>query len=153
MAVAKVTLNGTTLMDTTDATASADKILNTYTAYIKDGTKAVGTATSSEFVVTLTYNTTSEMWEPDCTYAEAYAAYQAGKRIVSKATDYTASFIVYNEDSGGFIYQVDAGFDDFNGTQVYDWGVDYSVYVWTTDGIEVDTSSRVFDTNTKYVKG
>lgn len=43
MAVAKVTLNGTTLMDNTDATASADKILNTYTAYIKDGTKAVGT--------------------------------------------------------------------------------------------------------------
>ena len=47
MAVAKVTLNGTTLMDTTDATASADKILNTYTAYIKDGTKAVGTLVPS----------------------------------------------------------------------------------------------------------
>lgn len=47
MAVAKVTLNGTTLMDTTDATASADKILNTYTAYIKDGTKAAGTLVPS----------------------------------------------------------------------------------------------------------
>lgn len=44
MAVAKVTLNGTTLMDNTDATASADKILSPYTAYIKDGTKAIGTA-------------------------------------------------------------------------------------------------------------
>lgn len=48
MAVAKVTLNGTTLMDTTDATASADKILNTYTAYIKDGTKTVGTLVPQE---------------------------------------------------------------------------------------------------------
>lgn len=37
MVVAKVTLNGTTLMDTTDATADASKILNAYTAYIGDG--------------------------------------------------------------------------------------------------------------------
>lgn len=44
MAVAKVTLNGTTLMDTTDATADASKILSTYTAYIGDGSKATGTA-------------------------------------------------------------------------------------------------------------
>lgn len=46
MAVAKVTLNGVTLMDVTDASASASEILNTYTAYIHDGTKATGTATS-----------------------------------------------------------------------------------------------------------
>lgn len=46
MAVAKVTLNGTTLMDVTDATASAGEILQTYTAYIATGSKATGTATS-----------------------------------------------------------------------------------------------------------
>ena len=46
MAVAKVTLNGVTLMDTTDATADANKILNTYTAYIANGSKATGTSTA-----------------------------------------------------------------------------------------------------------
>lgn len=46
MAVAKVTLNGTTIMDNTDATASANEILSPYTAYIATGVKATGTATS-----------------------------------------------------------------------------------------------------------
>lgn len=84
MAVAKVTLNGTTLMDTTDATASADKILSTYTAYIKDGTKATGTLVPQEntdLIVTLSYNDQTEMWEPDKTYAEVKAAYDAGKTV------------------------------------------------------------------------
>ena len=45
MAISKVALNGTTLMDVTSATASSDKILTGYTAMIADGTMATGTAT------------------------------------------------------------------------------------------------------------
>lgn len=43
MAVAKVILNGTTLMDVTQDTVAADKLLQTYTATKNDGTKVTGT--------------------------------------------------------------------------------------------------------------
>ena len=33
------------------------------------------------FLITLSYNDQTEMWEPDCTYAQVAAAYQAGKTI------------------------------------------------------------------------
>ena len=39
----------------------------------------------STFVITVSWNSTSEMWEPDCTYAQVQAAYQAGKTIVVDA--------------------------------------------------------------------
>lgn len=83
MAVAKVTLNGTTLMDNTDATASADKILNTYTAYIKDGTKATGTAVDCPvFTESFVYDQEIDDWVVDgemvCnkTYAECWECIQ-----------------------------------------------------------------------------
>ena len=44
MAVAKVTLNNNVIVDMTDATAAANKILASETAYIADGTKATGSA-------------------------------------------------------------------------------------------------------------
>lgn len=43
MAVSKVILNGTTLMDVTQDTVTADKLLQTYTATKNDGTKVTGT--------------------------------------------------------------------------------------------------------------
>ena len=46
MAVAKVTLNNNVIVDMTDATAAANKILSTYTAYLADGTKATGSFTA-----------------------------------------------------------------------------------------------------------
>ena len=46
MAVAKVTLNNNVIVDMTDATAAANKILSTYTAYVADGTKATGSLTA-----------------------------------------------------------------------------------------------------------
>ena len=47
MANAKVTFNGTTLVDLTDATATANKILEGYTAYGATGEKLIGTASAS----------------------------------------------------------------------------------------------------------
>lgn len=43
-AVSKVTLNGTTLMDATTATATASEILESYTAMLADGVMTTGTA-------------------------------------------------------------------------------------------------------------
>lgn len=47
MAVSKVILNGTTLMDVTQDTVAADKLLQTYTATKNDGTKVTGTLVPS----------------------------------------------------------------------------------------------------------
>jgi hypothetical protein len=44
MATRKVIVQGTTIVDLTDATATADKILSGYTAYGADGSKLTGTA-------------------------------------------------------------------------------------------------------------
>ncbi len=44
MAIAKITLNGTTLMNATDVTATAEDIIAPATAMIANGTKPVGTA-------------------------------------------------------------------------------------------------------------
>lgn len=68
MSTAKVTVNGTTIVDMTDATATADKILAPYTAYGADGSLLVGTASggggggwtllaSEEFEIATTSNT------------------------------------------------------------------------------------------------
>lgn len=46
MAVSKVILNGVTLIDTTDKTVAADKLLDGYTALKNDGTTVTGNITS-----------------------------------------------------------------------------------------------------------
>lgn len=45
MAINKVVYGSTTIIDITDATATADKILQGFTAYGADGSKLIGTAT------------------------------------------------------------------------------------------------------------
>ena len=45
MGINKVQYGNTVLIDLTDATATADKILQGYTAYGADGSKLTGTAT------------------------------------------------------------------------------------------------------------
>lgn len=46
---------------------------------------------SNIFVVTLSYNNSTEMWEPDCTYAQAAAANTAGKTIVLDADEQSST--------------------------------------------------------------
>lgn len=61
MATAKVTVNGTPIIDLTDATATADKILAPYTAYGADGSKLIGTASGggNSALITGTFTTSS----------------------------------------------------------------------------------------------
>lgn len=66
MATAKVTINGNTILDLTDATASASEVLSTYTAYGSDGSKITGQAVVSPTLQskTKTYTpTTSQQTE------------------------------------------------------------------------------------------
>lgn len=41
-----------------------------------------GGSSSNDFIITLSYNDNTEMWEPDCTWAELNAAYNDEKNIV-----------------------------------------------------------------------
>lgn len=41
----------------------------------------------TDFVVTISYNSATNMWEPDCTFAEVQAAVNAGKTIVATGTN------------------------------------------------------------------
>jgi hypothetical protein len=52
MAVAKVTLNGSTLVDMTDATADESTIVSGSTAYVADGSKVLGTASGGGSTIT-----------------------------------------------------------------------------------------------------
>lgn len=86
----------------------------------------------SNYVVTLSYNDQTEMWEPDCTYAEVSAAYQAGKDIVAAVdlyeTDATADSF-YQSSNNAFIYCVH-----------YPRGERFvgAIYVLTSSGLEED---------------
>lgn len=70
MSIAKVTLNNDVLVDMTDASATANKILNTYTAYVADGSKVTGTATEGSATLGTksisangTYNASSDNYD------------------------------------------------------------------------------------------
>lgn len=80
----------------------------------------------SNFVVTLSYNDQTEMWEPDKTFAEIQAAYEAGKTIAT-VTDENPDMVSADgryqviEEEGG-IYEIYSylvrWFDDSSGTDI-----------------------------------
>ena len=83
MAISKITVNGTTNMDVTDTTAAASDVATGKYFYTAAGVRTAGTASGgNDFIVTVSWNSSTSDWEPDCTWAEASAAYAAGKTIV-----------------------------------------------------------------------
>ena len=76
---------------------------------------------SNDFIITVTYNTTTQKWEPDCTYSEVLAAYQAEKTIVVDAYGDSADAIADGE--------YDSFFQRLN----------YWVYQFSNNGIDTVT--------------
>lgn len=109
MAYSKVILNGTTLMDVTQKTVEADKLLSGYTALKNDGTGITGTYTppsgsSTLYVLTEAMNTTTDCFAGNHTVSPKLAYYDPS--IVEGATitlrtysDYVLDTIT-GEDSG-----------------------------------------------------
>lgn len=101
MAFSKITLNGTTLVDMTDATAGEEQILSPYTAYGADGQKKTGTASGGDPAEDIKKYANGTLTEIDLTgvnsigaaYTEAYdpeefgRVYEEGEIIESEATD------------------------------------------------------------------
>lgn len=136
--------------DTSPTTATADKIQQGFGAFGADGSWMDGTATgSTDFVVTLSWDSVNEVWKPDCTFAQAQAAYAAGKTIVV-VTDSPGSSMVggqYIDEGGGeefLVYEV--------GEVVMDEYI-IKYYVLDSNGIQDDGDSTYiypnFETVTK----
>lgn len=110
MAYSKVILNGTTLMDVTQKTVAADKLLSGYTALKNDGTDIMGTYTppsggsSTLYVLTDSMSANTDCFVSNHTVGPKLAYY--GQYIVEGATitlhtysDYVLNTIT-GEDSG-----------------------------------------------------
>lgn len=90
---------------------------------------------SPDFIVTLTKNSNDE-WEPDCTFAEAKAAYDAGKTIMSYAGIEYITNIAYNEELDAFFYVVN----------ILGTNVDSYQYKWSAEGIEPSFYTKYYQT-------
>ena len=145
MAISKVILNGITQMDVTQKTVDASNLLSGYTALKNDGTDVVGTAEAggNDFIITLTKNTSTGVWEPDCTYAEAQAAYDGGKNVAFEAS-LSGSQIPCGEDSRTsskikyFVLEPVVTSNDF----VFN----YIDYIWDSIGINANNPYPYYDT-------
>ena len=142
----------TYLADDTDITAVANAIRT------KGGTSApltfpngfVGAIQNiptggTDFVVTLSYNSTTQMWEPDKTFADIVQAYSAGKDVALTTGEVSATVgCWYDSDLNRLVYMV--GIEDGGGVIV-------QIYLYDANGLSLDDEYRsiypVFETVTK----
>lgn len=86
----------------------------------------------TKFIVTLSWDTTQQKWLPDCTMADLWGAFLAGKTISVSATDIPDVITAdgFWSDDEVFVYFVHAYTNPggINATQWY-------AYVWTPSGI------------------
>lgn len=122
IAAYKFTTGEQTIKAVTLSNLTAGNIKNGVTVKVGDSTdddcvtSVTGTyegGTGNDFIVTLSYNSTSEKWEPDKTYSEIITAYNAEKNIAVKI-DGTYSY--QNVTADGIV-------DDIEGTLVFLYNV------------------------------
>jgi hypothetical protein len=133
----RVDVNGITVIDLTQDTAVAADVAQGKYFHLASGERVAGTASGgNDFIVTLSYNDQTEMWEPDCTYAEVNAAYQAGKEIVAvtSAGWYPASCTVEDDPHFLIAYTVSVSSADSYGLPI----VTQMSYVLDQNGITSD---------------
>ena len=128
MAISKViykssaSAQGVTWIDATPATAAAADIISPKTAMLADGVVTQGTG-SGTFVVTVSYNDSTENWEPTCTFAQIADAYAAGKTIlVCTDSPDAAADGLYVYDSPGdewLEYLVEESYTDLGVSKIY----------------------------------
>lgn len=131
---------GTALFtDVGDTTAVAADVSEGKIFYAADGSRQVGTSTGggNDFVITLSKNTSTDVWEPDCTFTEAQAAYNGGKNIVFVTDTGTACTGAYA--GGAFYYGVEEGFSSAD-----EYGFYKKAYVWDSTGISDDGSKPYY---------
>ena len=130
--ISKLILNGVTQMDVTQDTVTAAHLESNYTAHDASGAVITGSLTpsaSTDYIVTLSYNSQTEIWEPDQTFAAIASAYAAGKTIVISGYEDAPADGYFNDGVPCFVYTVYYLLD----------GVIYTdYYVYTASGAELD---------------
>ncbi|MBQ2680439.1 MAG: hypothetical protein IJF97_00730 [Eggerthellaceae bacterium] len=131
----KIVKDGTTLIDLTSDTVTPATLMQGYTAHDASGAIITGTASggSDALVVTLSWDSTEEMWTPDCTINELQDAYVGGKEIVFVGGNGELAGWFYDDDYAfGYSIQVDGGINTLL----------IKEYFYTTQGIEYCGDTR-----------
>ena len=100
----------------------------------------------NDFVITVSKNAQTGYWEPDCTYADVVAAYNAGKTIAMKAGNTSCADVYMQMDQElGLVvaYVVDEMFHD---AQEIDYWMIQENYAWTSGGLERIGTYTYWDT-------
>lgn len=131
-----------TVKAVTTTNLTAENIVQGVTVKIGDSTdddcvaSVTGTAETGgdDFVITLTYTESgASRYVPDCTFAEAKAAYDAGKKIAVSASDGNSVAWWYNSDLSNFEFYVTCSYGGSN----YRALGEYSIF-WSESGISVN---------------
>ena len=141
-----------TIKAVTTTNLTAANIVQGVTVKVGDSTdddcvaSVTGTAETGgdDFIITLSKNASTGEWEPDCTYAEAQAAYDGGKNVAFEAS-LSGSPIPCGEDSRTsnkikyFVFEPVVTSNDF----VFN----YNDYTWNSVGINAQNPYPYYDTN------
>lgn len=97
----------------------------------------------NDFVVTLSYNSQTDMWEPDKTFAQASTAYSGGKTIAFVSDPiWACAWFVANESPLVLGYVVHDEKSSMSGTYY-----DEQIYIWDSSGITLDESTPLYNTS------
>ena len=143
-----------TIKAVTTTNLTAANIVSGVTVKVGDSTdddcvaSVTGTAETggggNDFIITLSKNASTGVWEPDCTYAEMYAAATGGKTI-AVVTDIgiPAQISILTDPSFACTYVVD---DDLLDTSAEPYGINRQVCRWTSTGISLRREIPTYDT-------
>ena len=141
-----------TVKAVTTTNLTAENIVQGVTVKVGDSTdddcvaSVTGTAETGgdDFIITLTKNASTGVWEPDCTFAEAQAAYDGGKNVAFEASldGMPLPCGEYSRTSNNIEYSV------FEPVETSNYFVfNYIGYIWDSIGINAQNPYPYYDTN------
>lgn len=116
--------------DTSPTTATDSDVASGKVYFKSDGSQSTGTASGggTDFIVTLTWDSQTEIWTPNKTFAEIVDAETHGLTTCVCADDGSYAYCVYDSEAPTFYYGVASGVDDVMRIDEYEYngnGIDH----------------------------